>query len=583
MIPRSPIAALLWENWRLTRVEAAWKLAVGIVGGLAVLVVFAALAPNRTIRDFGALVALFVIAIPNIAGWFSIPKINGARPGFPFSLNYTRPVRTAVLVGVPMAYQAAMPTATYLVSALLLRMTSGYAFPLLPVAALVSLLNLTHAPANWAIPNRIVTVLVSLVMGVAWVAFAMYRVDSSDGGDYKSTNLWPTVFDFPLTDYALIAAIGLASFGLTVAGVARQRHGDARAAIPWAGGFSEGLVNLFRFRCPTSSATRAQVWFELKSRGLPVLAIGVVLAIVNPLLFAVSVPFEVARPVVGLFAIVSVLAVLLIFGGNAFGLHWKPGRLYASAFDASQPSGTARLAGLKVLVRSVCMLAAVVAVGASVWASMAFIAVGMGGEPLVGYQPLRSWQGAIESAVGALTGYELVALAVVASIGVAVMVASLASYKALGARYLIGHAAMWTDPLYLSVNIAGYLLLLHGLVLVPLVLTGYRGVGSEELWKFLLGVLVWMTRWIDTPVIVVATVYVAWRVLAERLLTLRSALGAVLVSAAFGAAWLTLLQGAGMQLAGMSVANALWLLSPALLPLMASVLAPWSLNRIRHT
>jgi hypothetical protein len=229
------------------------------------------------------------------------------------------------------------------------------------------------------------------------------------------------------------------------------------------------------------------------------------------------------------------------------------------------------------------MLAAVVAVGASVWASMAFIAVGMGGEPLVGYQPLRSWQGAIESAVGALTGFELVALAVVASIGVAVMVASLASYKALGARYLIGHAAMWTDPLYLSVNIAGYLLLLHGLVLVPLVLTGYRGVGSEELWKFLLGVLVWMTRWIDTPVIVVATVYVAWRVLAERLLTLRSALGAVLVSAAFGAAWLTLLQGAGMQLAGMSVANALWLLSPALLPLMASVVAPWSLNRIRHT
>jgi hypothetical protein len=33
----------------------------------------------------------------------------------------------------------------------------------------------------------------------------------------------------------------------------------------------------------------------------------------------------------------------------------------------------------------------------------------------------------------------------------------------------------------------------------------------------------------------------------------------------------------------MSTTNAVWVLSPMLLPLMASVLAPWSLNRIRHT
>jgi hypothetical protein len=29
--------------------------------------------------------------------------------------------------------------------------------------------------------------------------------------------------------------------------------------------------------------------------------------------------------------------------------------------------------------------------------------------------------------------------------------------------------------------------------------------------------------------------------------------------------------------------DAVWMLSPVLLPLMASVLAPWSLSRIRHT
>jgi hypothetical protein len=102
-------------------------------------------------------------------------------------------------------------------------------------------------------------------------------------------------------------------------------------------------------------------------------------------------------------------------------------------------------------------------------------------------------------------------------------------------------------------------------------------------WEFLLDVLVWMTRWIDTPAIVVATIYVAWRVFAERLMTLRSAFGAVLVSAAFGAAWVTVLSAAGLQLAAMSTTQAVWMLSPMLLPLMASVLAPWSLSRVRHT
>jgi hypothetical protein len=261
-----------------------------------------------------------------------------------------------------------------------------------------------------------------------------------------------------------------------------------------------------------------------------------------------------------------VLTVLGL-GANAFGIRWRPGRLYASAFEAAHPYGTARLAGLKVLVRSVCVLAALVVVGVSVWASMSVIAVGQG------YEPLRSWQRAIESALGALTGYQQIALAVVGSIGVAVIVASHASFAALAARY----------PGRLDVWIAGWLVLLHGLLLVVLVANGYRGVGSVFLWEFLIDALVGVTRWIDAPAIVLATVYVSWRVFAERLLTLRSACGVVLVSVAFGAAWVSVLRAAGVQLADTTMTYAFWILSPALLPLMATVLAPWSLSRIRHT
>ena len=384
-----------------------------------------------------------------------------------------------------MAYQAAMPAAIYLASALLLRVTSGYPFPLLPVAAWIAANTLVQPAVNWSIPNRIVTVLGNLAAGLAWLGLARYRLEA----EYWTRPIqWPRVFDFPLTDYALIALIGLASFGVTVAGVTRQRHGDARAGIPWTGtGFPEWLVNLFRFQCPTSSATRAEVWFELKSRGLPVLAIGVVLAIVNPLLFAVSVPSRAPAPSSRSLRCSPWPAVprrQCLWDSQG------PGRWSVSAFEATQPNGTARLAGLKVLVRSVCVLAALVAVGVSVWASLSFIAVGKGYEPLPGYQPLRSWQGAIESAVGALTGYQQIALAVVASIGVVVMVASHAAFVAIAARHA-GRRERGRREGAAVLGIAGWLVVLHGLVLVPLVLTGYRGVGLQALWEFLLGALVW--------------------------------------------------------------------------------------------
>ncbi|HET9385604.1 MAG TPA: hypothetical protein VFO67_10680 [Gemmatimonadales bacterium] len=593
MTMRSPIIAMLWENWRLTRAEAAWHLALGIVAASAVLVALAAVAAvagNEAAKDRWAVMALIVVFVPHVIGWFSVNKLMVERAGFPFHLLYTRPVRTAVAVGIPMAYLAALPAASYLVSALLLRITSGHAFPLLPAAAWITALNLTSWAVNWSIRNVAVRTLAHLAASVAWSAAPIYLLNEEiPGPGFAPLHLWPTVFDLPLTCYALIGAIGLASYGLTVAAVARQRRGDGRAAISWipGSGFPDRLVSLFRFPCPISSATRAQVWFELRSRGLPLLAIGAALAIVNPLLFAVSGPIDAAlydgvrqyvpcadsgcfyaRALAMLFAILSVVTVLGL-GGNAFGIRWRPGHRYASAFEATQAYGTARLAGLKVLVRSVCQLAAIFAVGVSVWASQSFIAVDKGYAPLVEIadEPLENWQRAIEGAVGALTGYEKLALAAVAFTGVAIWVASWAALGALATRY----------PR--RVNTASSLLLLHGLALVLLALAGQRGIGPE----FLLPAMLRATKWLAVAAIVLATVYLVSSSFAERLLTLGQASGAVLVSAAFGATWVIVLRAAGVQLSGMPAMDVVWMLSPALLPLMTSVLAPWSFSRARHT
>jgi hypothetical protein len=588
---KSPIHAISWETWRVTRVEAAWKLAFGIVGGLAVLALCATVAPAddakkyENIMDNGAAIAMILLVLPHLVSWLSLARLNGGRPGFPLHLHYTRPVRTAVIVGLPMAYLTAMSSAIYLVSALLLRVTSGYAFPLVPVAAWIAALTLIGLAATWSTRNRTIQVCVMAFAITKAFKLAVDRLTAVEipGGYDWPPRLWPTLFDFPLTDYAWIALIGLASVGVTIAGVTRQRRGDGWADVPSAqrDGFWDRLVNVFRFPCPTSSATRAQVWLDLKSNGLPVLTIGVALAIVILLVSAVSGPIDAAinadpdvscpigecfyaRAFPPLLAPLSLLTVLVL-AGNAFGIRRRQGRAYMSAFEATHAHGTAQLAALKVLVKSVCVLAAIIAIGASVWTSL----------PLLGDAvfiqmwnvPLNSQLAVIKDGVAALTGYEQLALAVVAAVGVVIWVAAFAVLGALWTRYSR------------RANIAASSLLLSGLVLGLVALAGHRGVGPE----ISLGAILRVTSWMAASAIVLTTGYLLWRGVAEQLLTLGHACGAVLVSASFGAAWLTMLRGAGVSFAGMPATDAVWMLSPALLPLTISVLAPWSYSRIRHT
>ena len=600
---KSPLHAILWEIWRLTRVEAAWKLAFGIVGGLAVLALSATFAPAgnakryEDVMDLGAAVAMTLLVLPHLVSWLSLARLNGGRPGFSLSLHYTRPVRTAVIVGLPMLYLTAVSSAIYLVSALLLRVTSGFAFPLLPVAAWIAALTVVFVAATWATRDARIQTLVMMVAGLRAFGLAMDRltaVEIPDNFDWPP-RLWPTLFDFPRTDYAWIALIGLASVGITVAMVRRQRRGDDLlksshvSAITSAvsrtpgGGLWARLVDLFRFPCPTASATRAQLWSDLKSNGFPVLTIGVTLALVILLVSAVAGPLDAAfadeirarlscantdcfmvRAWPPLFAPLSLLTVLVL-AGNAFGIRGKQGRAGMSAFEATHAHGTAQLAVLKVLVKSICVLAAIAALGVSVWISVSLL-----GDPVFVQMwnvPLSSQLGGINGAIAALTGYEQLSLVVVAAAGVVIWVAAFAVFGALRTRYSR------------RTNIAASLLLLSGLALALLALAARNGIVSP----FVFDALFASARWIAFAAMVFTTVYVLWTGFAERLLTIRYAGGAVALSAVFGAAWLTVLHMAGVQLAGMSATNAIWVVSPALLPLMASVLAPWSLSRVRHT
>jgi hypothetical protein len=581
---RSPTVAMLWEIWRVTRVEAAWRLVIGIVGALSAQILIAAFTPPdepQKYEGFSGWISMTILVIPHFMGWVSLAKYNGGRLGFPFRHVFMRPVRTTIFVGVPMAYLIAVTATIYLLSALLLKAISGYPFPLLPVAAWIAALTVAMTAITWSTRTLTAHSLPGMAFAVSWMVSAIHRLDSAARNGYDwmdSPKLWPTIFDVPLTDYALVALIALASFGASVAFVSRQRHGDDSAAFSGASGtgWPERFVNLIRLPCPISSATRAQVWFELKSKGLPLLTIAVVLAVLNPLLFAVSGSIDAAiwdgwrsyvscaktgcfhaRGISALFATASLPIVLALGSFNAFGVRGRQGLTY---LEAVQPYGTPQLAGLKLLVRSACVLVALVAVGVSIWTFLPVLGdaifIQMWNVPLV------SWQLAINDAVAALAGYEQLALVIVVAIVVVVWIATFAVLAALWMRYSRG------------MNTVASLLLVYGLALSLLLLAERYGLVSP----LLVDALFTATRWIATAAIVLATAYLFWSGFAERVLTTRYVCIAFGISAAFLTAWVTLEHAASAQ----SMTNASSILLLLLLLLMASALAPWSLNRIRH-
>ena len=165
---RTPIAALLWESWRLTRGEMAFRMALALAVGGMILAAARALgrvsggdpAEMAKLVDFGAVITLFLIAFIAMPFWFGIALLKGGRPsdggkpGFPFTMGYPRPISTGLLAGVPMTYFAVAAAASYVVPAVVLGALFGYSFPLAPVAAVTPasctiLLWVHHWVAAW--------------------------------------------------------------------------------------------------------------------------------------------------------------------------------------------------------------------------------------------------------------------------------------------------------------------------------------------------------------------------------------------------------------------------------------------------
>lgn len=580
----SPVTAMLWESWRLTWRQLVLFGAIAGFSGWALLAVagfrcatvppyapeFAASCLPRV--EFAAFVVLVSVAIMALA---SICMVTGrAKPGFPDALAFARPVRTSLFVAVPMLYRAAACAAIYVIPAVVLRATYGVAFPVVPVAALLATGAVAFLGSNWFTRNpklRTPTTIAMFLFGVPAILRWLNPWNAAAGA--SPPLVVPDIVTLSVPDYALIALLVGVLYFVTVSGVERQRHVDGgeqpgprpsqSPAVQRPGADSKGMVEHFRdaaiaivrWPCPTSSPLAAELWIETTARALPVLAIGLLLALCIPVLVALGARVQAnAIALLGVFVVTCVLIVLALpfFAAISTSFWNREASIRApmNAFEATRPVATARLAAVQIGVAAGAILVAWTFIAVSFWFSLRLAGAGTA---------LASLPDTIAASLGAAPVRRLVGIPAVGLVAFSTMIALLAAIRAL--------AAIYGKRIWLGLLGVG----LYSIFAIFAILT--------ERWSTaVIGAHLWAVG-VAIPAV---TVFVMARAVGERILLPRHAGIALALWGAFLAVVWLVARDFGISLDGLAPAIVALVLAAALLPLTASMLAAWSLGLIRH-
>jgi hypothetical protein len=544
----TPAVATLWESWRLTRWRLVW---------VPALATFCGWLWSRHAGSFLAFVVLFTAAI---AMALSLPTF-GAGPGFPLSKSFARPIRTAVLVAAALSHVFLAAAATYVLPAALLRALTGAALPLLPAAVFIGALAVLVAGASWStrdVTGRTGLAIAAYMGSGALVKFLDPFRYAGKPFNARGVQATPELFVLSAKGYLAIVVLVAVMYLWICLAVGRQRRGEEELlrsnprihrSAQDSGDIMESIrstcVEIFRWRCPISSPTAAEIWFELQYYGIPVLLIGVLLALCIPALLSWGNAVHSAIPVV--LAACTLSAPFLAGVGASIWNRRNSSRAAVPAFEAARAIGTAELIGLQVLVTSVCVYAAWILMGASFWLSLPSMA------------DLHLTHSAATRAMEDIRQYgvRLISGLVVGFTALTTLIALLAALRAIASG---NGSRVW---------LAALCVVLYIVAVIVAVAEGRVG-----------GVVIEVNLWALVIAIPAGTLILLRKVLTAGILRPRQVLVAVLAWMLFAALCADLLQTGGVLSAHGALAALA--LAATLLPLTAVGIAPWSLSRIRH-
>ncbi len=557
----SPAAAMLWEQWRLTRRQLLFFGALAGLSGWALL----AGAADRDRVAYLVLMTLLIVAIMALA---SMCLVAGrATVGFPYTLAFGRPARTSLFVAVPMLYRAAACAAIYAIPAAALRTAYGVPFPVTPITILLGASAMLFLTSIWYTRRAKIQTLTTIVLLLFGVPAALRWLNpwNVPAGVFPPPVV-PDMVRLSVAQYGLIVLAVAGAYVATVLGVERQRHGaeaprrqspatprqNSIAAKGFVEQFRTAALAIVRWPCPTSSPLAAELWIETKARALPVLAIGLLLALCVPVLIVLG--REVQPELVGVFVVtcVTIVPALPFFAGVSVSFWNRESSMRSpmNAFEATRPIGTARLATVQLAVAAAGILGAWAFIAASLWLSLPLV----GAETALATLPERITASLRAVPLGRLAGVTVVGL-----VAFSTVLALLAAIRAFAVVY---GTRVWGVTLGLG---------LYAIVVM-------FAVGTERWSTAAIGIHLWALA----AAIPVATGFVMVRAVVERILRPRDAAAALAICGAFIAVCWLVAREVGITLEGLAPAIGALVLAAGLLPLTASMLAIWSLGLIRH-
>ena len=545
----SPAAALLWESWRITRLEILLRISFALAIGL--LAFGASLLVVEKADTFATIALLFLVVLGAMSG-------KGLNE-FPFSLGFVRPIPTWMLVVVPMLFISFSSAMVYLIPVMLLKSLTDIPYPDLSAAALIGLAALIFAASSWWSRRRVARVATQYLLFVGgFILYESLHLENVAGNDFPPSR-WANMFDFSLADYGLFAFIAIVALSFTLVGVENQRRGgDSRLSHRDSSGRVSAFFRILTLqsdtfvtaKCPPGSPLQAQIWFEVKTVSWEVISIGFVTALAIPLCFALIAFFDLSPGLVFLVVFASPVFPLLVGLSIVFPVQMTQSRLSMSSFDATFPMRTVGLVGLKVTNVLVSILVAVVGLYTSMWLSFDLV-VGVD-------ENLTLVKSMLVDFYQARSGTRLVVLGVFGISLLATLIACLLSVRMFALLY------MWR---VVSVFLGGFA------YLIIFLLANANGLISFA--------LVQIHIWAVIVVLVSAMFAVYYRAWLDWTLSpLNFAYAGVLILA-YLSVHVAFLTGLDENLASSGAVHYL-LLALAAVPVTAIALAPWSVDLLRH-
>ena len=273
-----PVKAMLWKCWRLSR----FAFIVTLLGSTTFMCGFFLFleSPQKDESVLFSVVMLFIAALSVLFRAVYVDYKHFAdktRSILPFHSDYAKPVRTDLLVTIPMMYIALTSMACYLVPAICLHTLFGMRLPLISVSFLILTLCIVLLMLVWFTQNRFLRKEISsiVLIFIQMLAFTSLSVSIN----CSTPNLLLAQLDFSQLDYLKLFLIVGGSIGVTVSAVERQRHGEQEMLGGTYYGYINGFTGLFRRKGPFTTRHQAYCWGILRNSGINLVLIAVVIPV----------------------------------------------------------------------------------------------------------------------------------------------------------------------------------------------------------------------------------------------------------------------------------------------------------------